>query len=254
MRRLTRRMRAAVMDDQGQGAAYWQRVKRLFGANVIGYWPMLDTTGTSAVDRSNGGYNGIYTGATLDQAAAPGGGKCPLFDGTGDNVVVASATVNTALLTAFNGAEGSFIAWARVANAGVWTDAADRRVCRLHKANNYFNLYKHTTNNRLHFETSMGGTYKLITYDGAGGNTDWMLLSMTWSKSRDALKAYVNKAQVGSTATGLGVFAGPLEYMVLGAITVSPVTSWSGWLAHALILNRPATLEEIGRVYDSANF
>lgn len=69
----------------------------------VGYWPLDDTSGTTAVARI--GANGTYTsGPTLNQSGIvenTDNGVCPDFDGTNDHVLISSAVLASGNLSAY---------------------------------------------------------------------------------------------------------------------------------------------------------
>ena len=63
-------------------------MRTILSYNPIAYWPMNELTGTTMVNYGSLGTaaNGTYSGVTLDQVDAPGGGRAGLLDGVNDNV------------------------------------------------------------------------------------------------------------------------------------------------------------------------
>ena len=86
----------------------------ILALNPIAYWKLDETSGTTAINYGTLGTaaNGTYSGATLGQVAAPGGGLAPLFDGANDLLNIYSV----ALQGAFNGATGSALIFGMVYN------------------------------------------------------------------------------------------------------------------------------------------
>ncbi len=82
------------------------------------------------------------------------------------------------------------------------------------------------------------------------GSQNWSIyksLVITVDKAADQLKGYVAGAQVGSTVTGLGNWAGALAATstLIGAVSTAPSGLIKGTIAHVILLNRAATLAEI---------
>lgn len=222
---------------------YIQRVKALFGSAVIGYWPLHELSGTAANDVSGNARNGTYTGVDLANAAGPKGGVAPYFDGANDYVNVTSA----GCLAAINGNLGSMMVWGR-AGSGVWTDATTRRLLRIAiDASNYFLLTRKTVNNQLAVSRVVGGVALERLVD-SGGPAGWFHLGETWSAAADQTIAYYNGAQSGAAMT-CGAMVGAATTLLFGALTTTPTQVWCGWLAHALVLDRVATADEMAQVY-----
>lgn len=223
--------------------AYSQKVLGLFGSSLIAYWPLSEASGSTANDISGNGRNGAYTGVDLGQSGIGDGKTSPYFDGVNDYVDIYSA----GLASAFNGAEGSLLLWFKVYAASVWSDATLRYMVEI-KADSSNQLYilKHTIANRISFYYVAGGTSKNIN---ATGLTSLLFFSLgfTWSKSNNRLRAYVSGIQSGTDQTGLGTWAGvpAATNTLIGAYSKNPTYVTSGYLAHALILNREATPAEM---------
>ena len=106
------------------GEQYFNKVLGIQKADLIGHWPLNEGRNTTT--------------------------PAPAFDGTNSYVNIYSASLNTA----FSGSAGTFLCWAKVSGAGVWTDAAWRNLITLRvDASNYVEIAKSSTNNRLsHYE------------------------------------------------------------------------------------------------------
>lgn len=220
--------------------AYTNKIKAL---GPIAYYPQAEPSGTTIGDESGNGRNGTYVGVTLGQPGIGDGRTAASYDGATSYGNIYSAS----LAAAFNGAEGSIITWERVANAGVWTESgADR--CSLAIGNggsNTVRAMRGGANNQYLLQYSAGGTTRLIF--ATLSTTSWFQIALTWSKTADQFKAYLNGTQVGATQTGLGTWAGTLSNgeTVIGAINTSPFLAWFGSLAHTAIFNRALSAAEI---------
>jgi len=94
--------------------AYWERV---MATDPIAYWPLWETSGTVARCLINPAQNGAYNSNVSGWPPGPGigdGNTAPFFDGTNDYVNPFSVTFRGR----FNGAEGTVMIWAKVANVG----------------------------------------------------------------------------------------------------------------------------------------
>jgi hypothetical protein len=237
----------AIGTALGRGASpasYTSKVKAL---SPIAYWPLADAVGaTVVVDESGNGRNGAAksSGEPLFGATGIGDGRtAAAFDGTNDFVNVFSAS----LQAAFNSQEGTIASWMQVSAAGDWTDATVRRVIYFQvDANNRVILGKTATNAQVACFYIAGGTTKTVTFNTTSPLT-WLHLAMTWSKSADQVKFYVNGAQQGATQTALGVWAGSLvsTTTTLGAADTFGTAPWKGNLAHAAVWGSALTPTQI---------
>jgi hypothetical protein len=218
------------------------------------YWPLQELSGTNAAATASasGDFDGTTTSATVGQA---GGalGKAYLFDGVNDYVDIHSSALNTL----FDRSKGTLLCFAKVSGSGVWTDSATRDLVVLRADNDNRILFeKTTTNNRLILFKEFGTTVDQIAVDPITETGNFML-ALTWDTSGGGeLKGYLNGAQVGSTATGLGTWAGNLDATTttIGAGSTVPTNVWDGYMAHVALLTGVMSeaellqLAQIGRV------
>lgn len=172
------------------------------------------------------------------------------FDGTDDYVDIYSTDLNSV----FNPDEGTLIAWAKVSGSGVWTDGEYRWIVNLYAdADNRYRIYKHIDNNRLNFNLSAGGD-NAVVYDDSVTNTDWIMVAMTWNKSADEMKAFINGSQTGATQTGLGTWVGNLDSTksTIGAGSTTPTYPWSGDINDVRLYPRALSADEISDLYNAS--
>ena len=230
------------------GRSYVKKVLQIDYTNLIGYWPMNEASGATAVDRSSQGNNGSYNGVTLANAAGPDAKPCPWFDGNDDYNDIYSAAFNAD----FDGQEGSISVWCKVNAAGIWTDGSIHYIARCHvDANNGLFLTKPAVNNRLQWIYEAGGTTEQNNLD-AVSTTDWFHLAMTWSLSA-GVNGEVNYYYNGSaepTDTNLGTWAGNLDNSatMIGNQSAGSPNTWHGWLAHPAIWKTPLTSAQIEKL------
>lgn len=222
--------------------AYTNAVKAL---SPIAYWPLAETSGTTATDESGNGRNGSYTAVTLGQPGIGDGRTAASFNGSASYCNIYSV----GLWGAINGSEGTLALWSQVSGSGVWTDGTIREMTRLrpNSGGNIVIIRRTATNNQLEWFYQAGGTTKNV-FLGSQSATTWMHLALTWSKSADQMKAYLNGVQVGSTQTGLGVWDSTLNatnQTIVGAATNTPTSIWSGSLAHVAIWTTPLSATQI---------
>ncbi|PWU23406.1 hypothetical protein C5B42_03175, partial [Candidatus Cerribacteria bacterium 'Amazon FNV 2010 28 9'] len=180
-------------------------------------------------------------GANVTIGAASGGhlANAYSFNGTNNYVNIYSSDLNSA----FNPSEGTVVAWAKVSGSGVWTDGTSRYALQLQAdANNLIYMRRTTTNNQLQFVYESGGTVNQVLDTSLGGSTGWFQVVITWSKSNNQMKAYINGAQVGSTQTGLGTWVGNLNTgatrTVIGASDNVVNNPWSGLINDVHVYSR----------------
>lgn len=232
-----------------QHKQYKQKVKDIFGSSIVAYWPLWEDSGSIAYDVSGNLRNGSYVGVDLSNAVGPKSNqRCPYFDGTSDMVNIYS----TGLRNAFSGAEGSMLIWIKMSAAGVWTDAAYRSIFMVgaNASTDYILIRKTTNNNQIVFNRRANNLP--ITIIATSNSLDWIQLAMTWSISADTARGFFNGSQVGVDQHTLSTFTGlPVSTAcVLGAVSTAPSQVTSGWLAHAILLNRAATPSEISKAYN----
>ena len=206
---------------------------KLLSYSPIAYWPLWEPSGAVAGCQVNPAQNGAYTGVTLGETGIGDGQTCPLFDGANDVVNVYTA----ALTSAFDPSEGSFLAWARVADVSVWTDNTARNIALLREdANNRIVVQKMSTDNTLRFIYEANNNVEEILV-AALTTTDWMSLLLTWSFTDNEVMAYYNGAWQ-ETDTGLGTWVGTLDSdsTCIGASrSATPQAVFDGWIAHVAL-------------------
>lgn len=226
--------------------SYAETILSLFGSNLIGYWQLNETSGTTAADSSAQGHDGTYSDPLLANTAMPSriGGKAPYFDGSNDEVSIISA----GLAEDFDKDVGSALVWAKVYDGAVWTDGNFRYVWSLvDDGSNYVGLFKTSTNNLLRWVYSAGGTAEVVDKSSVS-ETGWMMLAITWDKPSSEMKAYYNGTQQGTTQAIAGTFSGDLTSARFGKYLSS--YPWNGYLAHGILIDRVATAAEILQVYN----
>ncbi len=167
------------------------------------------------------------------------------FDGTNDNVNLYSTDLNST----FNPSEGTLVAWAKVANAGAWTDGLTRNIVKIAlDNNNRIEIYKRSSNNQIAALYSAGGT--TINPQTSFSSTGWFQVAMTWSKSDNSAKFYINAAQQDNTS-GLGTWDGNLASttVAIGSSNSAGSTPWSGLINDVRLYNRALTDTEIANLY-----
>lgn len=216
-------------------------------ANLIGYWPLGDLTGTVADDISPTNADGAYAGAfALNQDGIGDGSKSVLFSGGRVSLAANLAALNTA----FDPLKGTLFCWAKVANVGVWTDAVSRILVEIGvDANNRIFINKSATNNTLAMFYNAGGVSKSTTF--ITSTINWFSIAITWDKVLDQVKFYVNGVQNGATLTGLGVWVGSLAAgfsAIADFNSAGSGNNHSGFEAHVVLSKIAYTANEVARI------
>lgn len=240
-------LESLYQDGGGRDPSYTSKVLSTDWGHLLFYYPMGEPSGTVAYDLSQFGNNGSYKGVGEPLLAqSPGvepNGLIPLFDGTNDYLNVYSSN----LASIFNGNEGTACFWLKVSAVGVWTDATFRSSYVLQiDASNLINLRKSTTNGQFDLIRVGSGTTKTHSI-ATGSPTGWIHLALTWSKSADAEKAYLNGSQSGATQTGLANMVGTLTSTTcaVGAANTTGGAPTSGYVAHAALWNTVLSASQI---------
>lgn len=236
MQQLRRPMKLAML---GGGAQYWQKVKVLFGANLIEYHPFWEASGTTIADLSPTGRTRTlgYPGVTL---AAPGigdGHTAAAFSGADFE-----ALVHFYPMAAFNGSEGGFFTWVKVFNAAQWTDG-DSHYINYFQAdgNNYFFIMQDGFG--INYGYMAGGAASNHTY-GETKTAKWVNIGITWSLSNNRVTCYFGGDPVAVEANA-GTWAGALaEWNTWLGAALNGDLNWYGWQAHTVIVNREVTHAE----------
>lgn len=229
--------------------AYAGRILATETANLIGYWPLWEASGTAAVNYSSLGVaaNGAYTGVTLGQPGIGDGNTCPLFDGANDYMDGYSAS----FAGVFNGQVGSLALWGWVSDVGVWTDGTNRYL--LYWGADGFNriqvYHPGSADNRLDWGYRAGGTATNLNLSPIN-TTDWFHIALTWDLNAGATgeaKAFYNGSQADTTKTNLGTWVGSLGNTITlcGAYNKTPQSVWSGYVAHLAMWNKALTPAQI---------
>lgn len=222
---------------------YMQKAQAIAPANLIALWPLSELSGTTAFDQSGNGRNAAYVNSpTLGQTGIGDGGTAPLFVPASNTYV---NTYSVSMANAFNGQEGTFAIWFKVRAASVWTDAANRCLMLIAvNGSNLLTLRKTTTNNQLLWQLTAGGTSKTanITYSA----TTWTHLAISWSKSGNAIKVYVNGTQSGATVTGIGTWSGtPIDGNCFLGAQADNFALWDGYEALGGLWSTPLSDAQI---------
>ena len=228
-----------VWSTHEDSGAYYQRVMAL---NPLAYWPLWESSGSTVEDISGNGYDGTYSGVTPGQAGIGDGHAAVLLNGTSGYISVFGAE----LRDAFDGAEGSMLAWAKVRDSSVWADGQRREVFRFTASDwsDYFWYEKYTVTNAWWTRRMVNGAAQ-ENYPVGNGTTDWICVALTWSESADEVITYAGGSRLGDIKTGLGTWDGTLGYAYIGAAYNNNTQVWDGWIAHAALFDKVLTPGQI---------
>jgi lysophospholipase L1-like esterase len=210
----------------------------------LAYWPLNEASGTVVNDRSlrGYGYNGVYTNVTLGQPGLMPGQICPLFPGSGSS---RANVYSVALRNASNWTEYGVSVWAKVANAGVWTDGAYRVLTMVLAGSKQISIYRSTVNNQITVVAYDPGIPKQLAkqYNGLT-TTDWMHFAFTGSQTNNRTTMYYNGFP---SVTADFTSAMTIDAVGIGANPGSTAWNWNGWLAHVGFAKHELSAAEVMR-------
>lgn len=188
--------------------------------------------------------NGAYSNQVLiGQPATSVLGRAIFNNASGARVALYSAN----LASAFAYTEASLFLFAKVQNASVWTNGIGGLLCQLRADGaNFVNFAKQTVNNRFQYSINMGGIMKtsFITFS----STSFFMPCITWSKTNDRIRLYMNGALQGAPITGIGTFASPLtsnNTVALAGDLAATASRFLGYECYLGIFNRELTATEV---------
>lgn len=230
---------AGIVQATGPGS-YTYNLIQLAPSSLVAYWPLADTSGTTANDESGNARHGTYNGPALGSPGIGDGRTSPSFDAVNDYVNVINAGPH------FPASTGTFVIWARAADASVWTDGVSSRLFRfITGTGSNFYVQEGATNNLLAL-TFLG---KTVSTSQPSLGTNWFQLAVSWNIPGDTMKFFVNGVQAGSTQTGLTAWSGSVTTAVLGASTTAGASPWYGSLAHTALWNTTLSDAQILGLY-----
>ena len=206
------------------------------------------TTLRDASGNARTGTTGGATGPTLGVAGIGNDKTAISFPGSAAFVNWYSAS----LRSAFDGAEGSLLAWSKVSGAGVWSDGTARYIVRLSAdANNDIRILRSSSNNNAMLLQHIAGSTSRFIYANSNASTAWQLYGITWSVATGEIFAYVNGAKFSASLGAPGTWSGSLASTLctIGAADTSSNSVWSGSIGHVMILDRAATAAEMMDCY-----
>ena len=208
---------------------YFQRVLNTQPENLLAYWPLDDSVGSTTVrNPANPAENGLPAKVTFGIPGIGDGKTAASFDGTG-NINISSTFLNGA----FDGDEGSVIIWAKVSSASIWNDFTQHEYFSIVGDTCALSLYRRDDNlfvAERKIKTASKTVASMINTSNMT-RTDWLCMGMTWSRANNQLKFYANGLPQSTPATGLMAWEGALGPNCLIG------NNWSGSLSHVALWN-----------------
>jgi len=208
-------------------------------ANLVGYWPLHEDSGSTAYGFGSVGNNGSAQGDPTVNATGTRGTTGWNLDGSGtphDHISVPHAssyaqtgTVSVELWVDWNGANSADNAQGLISKAG--SDAADG-----------FSVFYLTSNNE--FRSRIDGSGYAI-----GGSLSTGLHHIVWTHDQGAETVYVDGSSVGSTTT-TSLSTTNSEELRIGCNTWSDSDGLNGVVQYAGLFDNALSSSEVQTLYD----
>lgn len=210
-------------------------IQKVLGYNPIAYWPLTETSGTTAVCQVNAAQNGTYARDVSVMGTGVGigdGNTAPDFDGTNDFVNIYSVTFRNA----FDGDIGTAQAWVFPDN---WADGSVRNILTLAAdADNFIDILKNGAN-AVRFRVKCNGVFNSYNYAVPVGERNlWLHCALTWSWGgvNTEVKCYI-ATDLKNTFNVAGQFTGNLAATTtcIGSANTTPANEYSGLESHCAV-------------------
>lgn len=198
--------------------------------NLLGYWPLDESSGTVVHDLSGNGYHATAAGVLWQQPGIGDGRPSAYFDGATAYVNALNAT----MAARWNGRSGTVLAWAKVNS---W--AVDGYIATITSGAQYAYMHTGPTNGTVTYYVPAAS----VVGTNIGPRSDWVCFSQTWDLSTGIGKAYT--AGLCFATTALATAWGTPNKCVFGAYSTVPGFPFLGWLEHLACWNAALTPEEI---------
>lgn len=193
-------------------------------SNLVAYWQLNETSGSTAADSSGNGHDGTYSGVTLNATTFVDGSPAGTWDGVNDEVNAFSA----GLASDWNSNELTILAWFQVAASADWTDGTQRFAASFRGSSALVQMSKSTTSNQFAFSYPTGSNTTASL-----SSTGWVSIAVTRTVTGNVQKAFVNGTSVGSaSATSSAV---TLTSARFGRRGDAGVGYWNGSLRHVAV-------------------
>lgn len=222
--------------------SYVEKVKALA---PIAYWPLNETSGTTALDASGNGRNGVHSNVTVGQSGfGDGGGLSAYYDG----VAAYTNIYSPSFYAGFNGDVGTIHLWIKVAAAD-WPSSTAREAIRILPSSFYYVLIRKTSNTLRLFRQS-GATQRFRTITVVPTDA-WMAIALTWNVATNELFSYVNGVAAGTVSGSiLAAWLPTISTTIdtnIGAGN-SAAGLWKGYIDDVAIWNRALSASEIAQL------
>ena len=206
-------------------------IDRVLETGPIAYFPHNELSGTVGRCLVNHAQNGTYAAALTTGEGIGDGEQAAYFDGSSQWLNIQTS----ALVSAFDGAECSLMGWAKVYSSSVWASTTIRQAFYLAVDGSNFIQSRHPDAvDYYQLRQTSGGTTKLYYWNDPPMPVDWFQWGISISETADQIKFYIDGAQVGTTGTNLGTWAGSPASTTIGSQGPG-ADKWYGWLAHTVI-------------------
>ena len=222
------------------GQTYLQTVLNTF-SNVYAIYPLNETSGITAEETINN-FDGTYNGPTLNSIAGPGAsmGNAAFYDGLVDYCQLPAASLDGP----FDPNLGTMMIWLKVFNAGVWTDLTLRYgVIIAQGSSNRIAILKSSANNTIRCQVVAGGTNNPV--DITISSTGWNCFGLTWNKTENRIRAYLNGTQQGIDIAYNGIWAGSLVNAGCQIGAFSGASFWHGYPSFLMLSSAEATAAQM---------
>lgn len=212
---------------QGSARSFAAQADRVAGELAIAYWDFDECAGTSVADRSNNGYTGTLSNASMWSAAVPFGSGCAaLFDGVDDFVDTS--------YTARDQSAWTMSAWVydTKANSGY------RAIVQTNVASDDA-LYIYPNN-------SLGFWPCGSTASNSFPSNQWVHVAATYDSSI-GFKYYLNGVQVGTG--GVCADAMDWDFLRIGAHSAGDGERWQGRMDSVHIFGKTLVASDIEEIY-----
>lgn len=206
---------------------------------LVGYWPLNEGSGSTAIDASGNGYNGTWNGTQTGTSGYYSSGYNQTWAGTFDGVSDYINTGNNApLITgAFTSA-----AWVKSNNFANWEDIVDKGSQYLRNSE----IALSQTTGAPYVSFTQSGSYKSCIATGSYSTGIWYFVVGTYDGSNERI--YVNGV-LSNTCAVTGNQDTSSDARIIGEI--AGMDYFSGLIENVRIYNRALSAAEIQTIYNA---
>lgn len=215
------------------------------------FWKLDESSGSSVADYSGNDYEAQAIGVTWTAGAGPDGDSAAFVDGINDYIdLLADGTgaENNFESGSWDGFEGSFVMWAKVAGSGVWVDNNNRTLININSTGTdggRMRARKDATGGRFRFN---GAGITSVNVNGLS-TTAWFPITITWSSDASRIRYYFNDQAVVENEDYVddARFGDELGKLKLGAISAG-TDHFYGYIADVQFYGRELSASDISLV------